>query len=163
MSEVQSQPPGLIQLVYASAAAVKFEQDQLEDLLQMARDNNNRLGVTGVLLFKDGTFFQVLEGPQDVVHQLYEYIKRDKRHNNVLVLASREIQERNFSGWSMGFIRDSNQIAKLPGFVGFFSEDGFVDLHGDAQRVQNILDGFRRGRWRRTPTATHKPSQSLTA
>ncbi len=157
MTDTQLIQTGLIQLVYASAATVEFDQDHLERLLDRARQNNTRLGVSGVLLFKDGTFFQVLEGDSQVVNQLYEMIEHDSRHNNVLVLATREIKERNFSEWSMGFTRDSQQISELPGFVGFLSDGGFVDLHGDSQRIQTILDGFRRGRWRRS--ANEAPKQ----
>ncbi|MGB7342580.1 MAG: BLUF domain-containing protein [Pirellulaceae bacterium] len=146
----------LVQLVYASATSVPFSDEELEILLERARQNNSSLDVTGVLLFVDGTFFQVLEGEPDVVHALYEKIQLDQRHNNVLVLAEREITERNFGQWSMGFVRDQSEIEELPGFVNFFSnteeQHSFVDLHGDSKRISQILDGFRRGRWRREST-----------
>ena len=148
--------------MYASAATIEFGQEHLERLLDGARKNNTKLGVSGVLLYQDGTFFQVLEGAPETVNQLYETIERDTRHNNVLVLASSEIEERNFSDWSMGFIRDSKQISELPGFVGFLSQGGFVDLQGDSQRIQTILDGFRRGRWRRSANGAPKQVASAT-
>ena len=148
----------LVQLVYVSAAAVPFADAELEDLLALARENNSSLSVTGILLFTDQTFFQVLEGDRNVVQQLYEKIALDRRHNNVLLLAKREIGERNFGDWSMGFVRDRKEISELPGFVDFFSShaDGptFVDLQGDKKRIQQILDGFRRGRWRREATVS---------
>lgn len=146
----------LVQLVYASAASVPFSDEQLETLLHVARQNNSALDITGVLMFVDGTFFQVLEGDADVVHALYDKIQLDQRHNNVLVLAERDIAERNFGQWSMGFVRNQSEIEELPGFVNFFGESNeqrsFVDLHGDSKRIGQILDGFRRGRWRREST-----------
>ena len=111
-----------------------------------------------MLLFVDQTFFQVLEGDPDVVQELYEKIGRDQRHCNVLMLAKSEIEERNFGDWSMGFVRDRKAIAEIPGFIDFFSrKDGggkFVDLKGDAKRIRQIVDGFRRGRWRRDAVAS---------
>ena len=109
-----------------------------------------------MLLFTQGTFFQVLEGKKQSVRALYEKISQDSRHNNVLVLAQRCIEERNFGDWSMGFVRDRARIQELPGFVDFFADDDrtFIDLQGDAKRVNQVLDGFRRGRWRRQPASS---------
>lgn len=139
----------LIQLVYASAASVDFTDQDLEDLLDLARTNNAKLNVTGVLLFKDNTFFQVLEGYRKDVEPLYDHIGLDKRHNNVLLLAKNDIEERNFGEWQMGFVRDQRVIDSLPGFVDFFAGRTFIDLQGDSKRMHQVLDGFRRGRWRR--------------
>ena len=153
MFDIDQNPTDLVQLVYASAATKEFSGSELELLLEHARRNNSALDVTGVLLFADETFFQVLEGNPSVVDTLYEKIALDTRHDNVLLLAKRDIEERNFGQWSMGFIRDAKQIAELPGFVDFLQGGTFIDLVGDSQRIQQILDGFRRGRWRRRSDA----------
>lgn len=148
----------LVQLVYVSAAAVPFSNEELDALLSLARENNSSLDVTGILLFTDQTFFQVLEGDPVVVQGLYEKIEADRRHNNVLMLAKQDIADRNFGDWSMGFVRDRREISELPGFVDFFSGNSegrtFVDLSGDAKRIQQIIEGFRRGRWRREAVAS---------
>lgn len=148
----------LVQLVYVSAATVPFSNEDLDELLVIARQNNSSLDVTGILLFTDQTFFQVLEGEPAVVQQLYDKIALDRRHTKVLLLAKQDIEQRNFGDWSMGFVRDRMEISELPGFVDFFSDHTsgktFVDLHGDTKRIQQILDSFRRGRWRREATVS---------
>lgn len=149
MTEKQIDPRQLIQLVYASAATTRFGSEDLNELLALARNNNASLSVSGILLFHDGTFFQVLEGIREDVETLYNKIELDPRHDNVLLLANNEIQERNFGDWSMGFVCSNDVITSLPGFVDFFRGRTFVDLHGDSKRVRQVLDGFRRGRWRR--------------
>ena len=153
MSDEESQEEQLTQLVYVSAACVPFNDEQLDELLAIARRNNGELDVTGVLLYQDGTFFQVLEGAPEAVQALYGKIERDPRHNNVLLLARRMVGERNFGEWRMGFVRERRDIEELPGFVNFFERSTvartFMDLHGDADRIREILEGFRRGRWRR--------------
>ena len=149
----KTNPDALIQLVYASAATVDFTPEDLETLLQKARKNNTELDVTGMLLFKDGTFFQILEGISSVVHGLYDKIESDVRHSNVLILCEEEITERNFGEWRMGFVADHNTFRDIPGYSDFFAngEATFLDLKGETRRMQQILEGFRRGRWRRQP------------
>lgn len=153
MSIESTEKAGLLQLVYASAATVNFSSEDLDALLEKARANNSTMDVTGMLLFHEGTFLQVLEGSQENVEELYNKIATDTRHGNVLLLATREIDERNFGDWSMAFVRDRKVMEELPGFVDFFQGKDFLDLHGDAKRVSQILEGFRRGRWRRQSDA----------
>ncbi|TWT92494.1 BLUF domain-containing protein [Neorhodopirellula pilleata] len=153
MIEPNAEPSGLRQLIYASAASDCFDESTLDFLLARSRTNNARRGLTGILLYHDRSFFQVLEGPADAVGELFGAIQRDPRHTNSIVLADDIVDQRNFGQWQMGFSRDLAEIACLEGFVDFF--DGhqpasrFVDLQGDTQRVRHILDSFRRGRWRR--------------
>ncbi|MCA9211437.1 MAG: BLUF domain-containing protein [Planctomycetales bacterium] len=141
----------IYQLVYVSAATVPFSQADLEQLLSRARVNNASLDITGVLLFIDGTFFQVLEGSQENVNSLYEQIELDERHIEKLVLVRRIIPQRNFAEWRMGFVNDEQAICQLPGFVDFFADGhrSFLDLRGDSKRIKEVIEGFHRGRWRR--------------
>jgi hypothetical protein len=55
----------MLSLVYASSAKQLFSEEDLTALLQQSRDNNTRLGLSGLLLYKDGNFMQVLERPDD--------------------------------------------------------------------------------------------------
>lgn len=143
----------LTQLVYASAATVPFSEDDLDALLSQARRCNSQLDVSGVLLYREASFFQVLEGEASTVKSLYNKIGRDKRHDNVLLLANRQIEQRDFGEWSMGYVRNPADVSELPGFVDFFAGQGFTQLATDSRRMQQILDGFRRGRWRRAAEA----------
>ncbi|TWU47674.1 Blue light- and temperature-regulated antirepressor YcgF [Rubripirellula reticaptiva] len=157
------------QMVYASAAVASFEETELDGLLRLSRSSNQSIGITGVLLFRDRTFFQVMEGPADAVDKLFRRISADPRHCNMIVLSEQEIDSRHFGDWQMGFTRDEGVIDLLPGFVDFFAQrdtEGpgssssdscaagqspkFIDLKSDSQRMRQILEGFRRGRWRRS-------------
>ena len=105
-------------LVYASSAVRPFSEAELKNLLQVARTNNERLGVSGILLYSDGNFLQVLEGEESVVESLFSRIMQDVRHEGGLRLLTREDTQRNFEGWSMGFKRLHPEEAceALPGF-----------------------------------------------
>jgi hypothetical protein len=73
-----------IQLIYASAALAPFSEGDLQQLLSEVRAKNERLGISGLLLFHDGSFLQFLEGNSEVVHELYNTIQTDSRHGNIM-------------------------------------------------------------------------------
>jgi hypothetical protein len=60
-------------------------------------------GVSGMLLYKDGNFMQLLEGEETVVRNLFEVITQDSRHRGTIVLLEEQISEPSFRDWSMGF------------------------------------------------------------
>jgi hypothetical protein len=92
-----------MQLVYTSSAAEPMDSAALAELLRQCRRNNERLGLTGLLLYHDGNFMQVLEGPADAVEAVQLAIVRDRRHCDVTTLLNRPVAERLFGNWSMAF------------------------------------------------------------
>ena len=94
----------LRRLIYISSASGSFGQPDLDQILGKSRLNNAARGLTGVLLFHDGCFFQVLEGEAATVERTFATISRDTRHGGVIVLESRTIVERGFPQWSMGYV-----------------------------------------------------------
>ncbi len=100
----------LVSLVYVSSAIRQFEAPELLDILRTARRNNERLDVTGMLLYKDGNFMQVLEGRSAAVNDLMSSIERDGRHRGMIVLIKKPVEERQFASWSMAF-QDLNALS----------------------------------------------------
>lgn len=136
-------------LVYASAATRDFGPSELAQILTKSGRNNLRAGITGMLLHTDGSFFQVLEGDDKVVHTLYEKILADPRHTQTIKLVEEPIEKRAFSQWSMGFARVSrDELKKIPGLNDFF--DRGASFHGLGEgRAKTLLAAFREGKWRR--------------
>ncbi|MBK8838303.1 MAG: BLUF domain-containing protein [Hyphomonadaceae bacterium] len=91
-------------LIYVSAAREEMTPAQLDSVLAVARKNNEPIGVTGLLLFHDGSFFQVLEGPKNAVMRIFSAIERDPRHSRVIVLQTKSTDTRAFPNWSMGYV-----------------------------------------------------------
>lgn len=102
----------MLSLVYVSSATQLFSDDDLKALLEQSRNKNTRLGLTGLLLHKDGNFMQVLEGEEEAVLQIYATIQGDLRHHGILELTRQQIQEREFASWSMGF-KNLNGLAPV--------------------------------------------------
>ncbi len=97
--------PGLAmyQLLYVSSARRKFSAADLQSLLEQCRGYNGAAGITGMMLYEDGNFIQLLEGEKAVIRRLFERIGRDLRHRGVMLLHEEETDARQFESWSMGF------------------------------------------------------------
>lgn len=93
------------QLAYISTSEMTDLDADMDNILTASRQNNKALGVTGVLLFAQGTLFQVIEGEADVLDRLYHKISADPRHSNVTELLRDDISERRFGEWEMGWSR----------------------------------------------------------
>ncbi len=144
-----------IQLIYASAAFEDFSHEDLRQLLATARRNNTALGITGMLVYQDGSFLQVLEGEEVSVMPLYEKIKSDTRHTKHVLLSKSEVEETSFGDWSMGFYDgDANAVETLPGYKDFFgAKFSVTGFKHDADRARALLLHFREGRWHRNVQA----------
>jgi hypothetical protein len=102
----------LISTVYVSSAVKQMKQAELVELLRAARDKNAAAGLTGMLLFHDGNFMQVLEGEPEAVDALLTKIHTDPRHAGVMVLLRQPNQSRSFGEWQMAF-RNTNELTPL--------------------------------------------------
>lgn len=89
--------------VYISSAARPFSEEELNALLRKSRENNERSGLTGMLLYKDGNFIQMLEGPEQAVQTMTEKIGKDTRHQSIVSLAHTRQSQRLFPNAWMGF------------------------------------------------------------
>jgi hypothetical protein len=134
----------LISLVYLSAAVFPFQPEDLLELLGKSQGNNQRLGITGMLLFKQGNFLQVLEGERETVLARYKRIVRDPRHRKITTVSQEKIVQRDFPGCSMGF-RDLGSLDSWPeGFTPFL-EDSLTaaDFSSDPSRAKRLLLLFK--------------------
>jgi hypothetical protein len=126
----------LVRLMYASRAVPAVDAEELQALLRQCRTNNPKHGVTGVLCFADRIFLQVLEGSRSPVNRLYQRITNDARHQEVELLSYQEIDERRFSGWSMGQV----QMAGLnPALMLKYSACAKLDPYAMPGRVSMAL------------------------
>ncbi len=109
-------------IVYVSSAVRPFSQSELVELLTQSREKNTKLGLTGMLLYKDGNFMQVLEGEEAVVRELLITISKDERHRGIITLMEGSREEREFPDWSMGFYDlDSPEVLAMPAYSEFLN------------------------------------------
>jgi hypothetical protein len=97
--------PLLYQLVYCSRATPGVDDDAVHRIIRSARRRNPELGITGLLVFGSGIFFQWLEGPRDNITALMERLQADNRHLDIVTLdSSEEVRERLFPDWDMELV-----------------------------------------------------------
>lgn len=141
----------LIHCIYCSAATAELGPEGRRELLDRARVNNARFGVTGMLLYVDGSYFQVLEGETEAVDELFLRIAGDPRHGGVTEIIREPIAARRFPDWSMGYAEVGlEEIIATPGMNDFFHGGRcLADL--DDGRAKKLLRAFALGRWRPQP------------
>ena len=132
-------------LIYVSSSAVPFSQTDLVELLQTARRNNALIDVTGMLLYKDGDFMQAIEGEDATIDELHTKIERDPRHQGLITLLKRSIQERQFADWSMGFRNLLDPAVRtLPGYNEFLNTPlTGAEFSANPSRAQKLLLTFK--------------------
>ncbi len=108
------------QLLYVSNTRPDLSPGVLDDILTASRRNNAMMGITGLLLYIDGGFLQMLEGDELGLRELYGRISADRRHSDPKLMLDREVGEllANFAGWSMGFERPCMDDPEAAGMFG---------------------------------------------
>lgn len=89
-------------LVYVSVATELPRPRTVDAIVATARKVNLTIGVTGMLLWSDTRFAQLIEGPPDSLDLLYGRLLADPRHHDLDMLARWDIPSRLFPDWSMG-------------------------------------------------------------
>lgn len=111
-------------VIYLSTANRLMGEGELESILEVSRRNNTEKGITGLLVYADGSIIQLLEGEKETVLSTYKKILQDSRHSGAIKLKEGEMIERNFPQWSMGFeIVSKSNISKLTGYASLSSPE----------------------------------------
>jgi len=97
----------LSHLVYFSKRKSR-DPDTLMNILEVARRNNEILGITGILFVQKNHYFQLMEGPRDILSDRLRLIINDDRHSDLVLTLFEELNFRMFSDWKMAMVNDDN-------------------------------------------------------
>ncbi|MEM7467006.1 MAG: BLUF domain-containing protein [Pseudomonadota bacterium] len=134
----------LFHWVYGSHAAESVTDSALDQLLETARKSNTENEITGVLLYADRAFFQIIEGPEAQVQTLSKKIIRDGRHQSIETVRFERKMSRDFPDWKMGYVRLDNSPLPdgyFPVLNRFFSTYSLTD--SDTESFY-FIEAFRR-------------------
>lgn len=134
------------QIIYSSSSTTPMQMDDLEDILESARESNAEAGISGALVYVDGHFLQILEGEAEALAHLMGRIARDVRHEAVTVLRQTEVPAAMFSDWSMAYVSaTAEQVAEWAGLSGATTAaDTLADIHGNAVKVTRMAEQILR-------------------
>ena len=131
----------LVQSVYSSVATELMPKSKLYKILVEARINNKLANVTGLLVFVDGKFLQVIEGDEGVVSKLLDKISKDRRHKNLNVVYKANIEQRTFASWQMAYVSPSpKELAAWAGLKNTTTlETTFATIQSEPNRFPALL------------------------
>jgi hypothetical protein len=117
----------IFHLVYISEASRDISYSDLRDILEVSRTNNIRDGITGLLVYRDGYFLQLLEGDEKTIKNLVNKIRFDVRNSSLRVLIETSGEERLFGDWSMAFYDGDISASATEHIVTLFESCAAVD------------------------------------
>lgn len=120
-------------LIYLSSSVGLLSGKDLHGILRSARQNNRDHGVSGLLMYHDGSFLQLLEGEATDVMTTFFRISCDRRHRGVMNLSDTEVEDRLFPDWSMGFARPES----MPTEARATEIRAFSAVRADLERIAN--------------------------
>jgi hypothetical protein len=131
-------------IAYISLESRRLGRSDLLDILRVARTRNALAGITGVLMYYDGLFLQVIEGDEAPLDELLGKLRGDRRHRDLRVLLDERSDERHFPDWAMALI----DLATLP------AEERWLCRHLDrplpelqsdvlAERIRRLIGSFQ--------------------
>ena len=102
-------------LLYTSALNVENCDERPEqtarNIAEASAAQNRLSDLTGSLLFVDGSFIQILEGPPDAVEKTFERICCDFRHVDVRLIDLTSVSERLFEDWDMACLCEGEETS----------------------------------------------------
>jgi len=136
----------LSQLVYVSNRKANCTTEEIEKILTSCKQNNPPLNITGVLLYSEVKFIQLVEGDAKVIMGLYDKIKKDPRHSNVMMISYNTIKEKSFPSWHMGTRDISKTDVQFKTDISAEDKKVFTNILGgkeeNGQKVLNLLKRF---------------------
>ena len=127
-------------ICYGSTASPSLDKQALSALYDQVIDHNLKNYITGVLLFSDGNFMQIMEGEVDKMEQLYSDIEKDDRHHHLIKLIDTEIKERLFENYSNGvtIVKDERATFKLNLYLKWLKDN----FGGNVSKLSEIIRPF---------------------
>ena len=130
-------------IIYSSKANHDISEEELHDILEKSKKNNESNGITGMLILYKDTFIQMLEGEEDIVEETFERISNDQRHDTVLTLFSGESDKRHFPDWKMALeVVDEDYFRKIDSYESLDEGDKFLHQIKDDHIGLKMLSFF---------------------
>lgn len=120
--------PLITSLIYVSNARPDLTEKDFQAIMELSQRNNQRFGISGLLVFNGLNFMQCLEGDRAVAHDRLHRIRLDSRHDGISVVSHREIPRRQFSDWGMaGLYLPSGQREARGNLRELLADDAIAD------------------------------------
>lgn len=112
-----------------------------EALFNETQINNNKNNIFGVLVKKENTFFQIIEGDSKIIDEVYKKIKLDTRHTNIVELLNQTISQLSFKAFDTGYavIEDFDALYGLQKYVMELNQSNFENSNLFSKIIEDLL------------------------
>jgi hypothetical protein len=103
-------------ICYVSKANPALTNEEISEIFTLTENNNRANNISGILLHSLGNFFQVLEGEEKLIEDLYEsQILNDPRHSSVFEIYRGKIRVPIFTNYLSNFraITTTDELLKI--------------------------------------------------
>ncbi len=137
----------LSHLLYISDATAPMSQDDLDAIARTAQARNRDNNITGILMYGNGHFMQLIEGRVHDLNRLFTALNRDNRHHRIKMLTFCPIRARRFGDWDMNVINLASspklRRARLSQLVGRHAMQRLDEIDDFRQHTGELLDEFQ--------------------
>ena len=95
---------------YVSTAHKDLQEQEVDDIMNKTNKFNKAQNISGILLYNERNFFQLLEGEKKTVEDLYAKIIKDSRHDNIIKFLDKKASKPPYDGYLTDFITDTNKF-----------------------------------------------------
>ncbi|MBJ6367826.1 BLUF domain-containing protein [Snuella sedimenti] len=128
-------------ICYISDSQNFKSEDNLLNLYNKAKTNNLKHNITGILIYKNGNFLQVLEGEQEMVDNTFKRISLDSRHKNIIKVINTTVEQRIFEDYNFGFttIDNRNELNNLNDYLEWLKDADSKSANKVIAMVENFI------------------------
>ncbi|GAA3609320.1 BLUF domain-containing protein [Flavivirga amylovorans] len=127
-------------ICYISDSCQEESLNTLKILFSKAKKNNSKYNITGVLIYSNANFLQVLEGDRVSVDATFKRISLDRRHRNLFKVIDINTQQRIFEDYNFGFtiVDNSKELGELNEYLEWLRKAD----NKSANKVVNMVENF---------------------
>ncbi|WP_248723797.1 BLUF domain-containing protein [Seonamhaeicola sp. ML3] len=129
-------------ICYLSDSIAHESMEKLETLYLKARANNKKNNITGVLIYNNLNFLQVLEGEEEVVNATFDRIRFDRRHRNIFEVINTTVDVRIFEDYNFGFtiVNSKSELKNLYDYLEWLRNGDHKLANDVINMVENFID-----------------------
>ncbi len=129
------------QLIYVSKPTQEVNPQMVNDILETSYKMNFDNGINGMLVCDGEYFLQCIEGDEEAVDQLYSNICNDKRHDEIKLIGTMQIDQKDFKDWEMAYIDNRKDVVNM--IKELTSKNDFIPYEFTFSEAITVLKGLR--------------------
>lgn len=125
---------------YVSTVAQHLSKVDFNELLERSTKYNNENDITGVLLSSETNFFQLIEGEEKRIKELFLKIEKDARHKNLITIIDKHVKKPAYDGFIYSMVTDNTKYNDS-NLTSYLHQIEVLDPRAE-RAVKNVIEAF---------------------